>query len=282
MAVRDFAVAVMECVKYEAAGNDFLVLFDTQLKVPFSSELVSALCERHRGVGADGVLLLSDGHAGATVTMRLKNADGTDAETSGNGLRCAALAVVQAGLGTEDFVIETIAGPARCVVHLVEPGFAEVTVEMGKAKVEALEASIEGRAAYRVEVGNPHLVLVGGSLDGVDLERVGPRLEKAVPGGQNVEVVAAGQDPGRIALRTWERGAGLTEACGSGSVAAAAACRFAGLASSRVVVDNPGGPLIVELSGADPARPLASLTGPARRVARVEVEVGALVSELGR
>jgi diaminopimelate epimerase len=272
----------MQFVKYEAVGNDFLVLFDGQLDAPFSSELVAALCDRHRGVGADGVLRLSDGHGGATVTMALKNADGTDAETSGNGLRCAALAVVQAGLGTDEFVIDTIAGPARCVVHLVESGRAEVTVEMGEAKVQPVGAPIEGRAAYRVEVGNPHLVLVGSSLDGVDLERVGPRLEKAVPGGQNVEVVAAGEDPHRIALRVWERGAGLTEACGSGSVAAAAACRFAGLASSRVVVNNPGGALTVELSGADLARPLATLTGPARRVARVEVELGALLSELGR
>jgi len=277
--VRDFDVAVIEFVKYEAVGNDFLVLFDPGRTAPFSPGVVSALCDRHHGVGADGVLRLSGAEGDAVVAMELKNADGGDAETSGNGLRCAALAVVHAGLATTELVIETVVGPARAQVRLAAAGQGEVTVEMGELTVRSVDSPLEGRAAYRVDVGNPHLVLVGATLDGVDLERLGPELETAVPGGQNVEIVAAGADPGRIALRVWERGAGITEACGSGSVAAAAACRLMGLAGDTVVVENPGGLLVVELAGEDPTRPVATLSGPARRVARVEVEMTELCGD---
>jgi diaminopimelate epimerase len=274
--VRDFGVAAIELVKYEGAGNDFLVLFDPMRSLPFDADLVSALCDRHRGVGADGVLRLSDPAGVATVAMTLKNADGSAAETSGNGLRCAALAAVHAGLAASEVVIETVVGSSKAVVRSASDGRADVSVEMGRMRVEPVASPIEGRTAYRVDAGNPHLVLVGATLDDVDLNRVGPELEVAVPDGQNVEVVAVSRDRGRIALRVWERGAGITEACGSGSAAAAASCRFADLVENRVVVENPGGELVVELSGSQPAGLLATLTGPARRVAVVGVDLDEL------
>jgi diaminopimelate epimerase len=263
----------LELVKYEAIGNDFLVLFDPDADAPFDAELVAALCDRHHGLGADGVLRLRA--AGATIAMSLKNADGGDAETSGNGLRCAALAAVHAGLATTELSIETDAGPVRAAVQLLEAGRAEVTVEMGEAAVQRADSPLAGYEAFQVNTGNPHLVLVGGAtraeLAALDLGRLGPPLEVAVAGGQNVEFVATPVDPARITLRVWERGAGMTEACGSGSVAAAAACRYASLVGERITVDNPGGELVVTLSGEDRARSRATLAGPARRVGYLQV-----------
>jgi diaminopimelate epimerase len=278
-------VDALELVKYEAIGNDFLVLFDLDADAPFDAELVAALCDRRHGIGADGVLRLGRSST-ATIAMSLKNADGSDAETSGNGLRCAALAAVHAGLAPDELVIGTVAGPVRAAVELRGEGRADVTVEMGAAIVRRLGSPLAGYEAFEVHAGNPHLVLVAGpsraALAAIDLEALGRPLEGAVAGGQNVEFIAAGDDTARITLRVWERGAGITEACGSGSVAAAAACHFAGLVGERVTVENPGGDLVVTLAGDDRARPRATLAGPARRVATVRVAPHELAAPVRR
>jgi len=272
--VKDFAVmASLRLAKYEGAGNDFLVAVEAEVSSALtkSPSLVAALCERHRGIGADGLIVVAPIDA-ARLSMTLYNADGGLAETSGNGLRCAVLAAHDAGLIEEDVVIETGAGTARAQLRTSpDGGPSEVRVEMGACAVETVPEAVEGRDAYRVDVGNPHLVLIGPLLDAPSLVRIGPRLERAVAGGQNVESVASlGTD--RLELTVWERGAGLTEACGTGSCAAAAAARLAGLVGDTVVVVNPGGELLVELSG-PPERPLAALTGPVRRIAAVVVEL---------
>ena len=256
--------------KFEALGNDFLVLVDPDGSHEISPSLARALCDRHRGVGADGLIRLATQVSG-NLSMELLNADGTAAETSGNGLRCAALAAFRAGLSGRELVIETLAGASRCVVQPGStPEFAQVRVEMGAVRVCGETSPIASRKAWRVDVGNPHLVLIG-APDGVAIGEIGPRLEWAVPDGQNVELVSA-RDRTTLDLEVYERGAGLTEACGSGSVAAAAAAWTAGLVESRVVVANPGGELLVELEG---EQPHAALTGPTRHVAGVFVELDA-------
>ncbi len=151
-------------------------------------------------------------------------------------------------------------------------GTAEIRVEMGQIHIDVTETPLPGKRAYRADVGNPHLVLLGDRTDDVDLALSGPGLEAAWPGGQNVEVIAM-KGRSEIDLVVFERGAGLTEACGSGSVAAAAAARLEGSAGDEVTVHNPGGDLGVELAGSDPKSPLAWLTGPARRVAEIEVRL---------
>jgi diaminopimelate epimerase len=170
-------------------------------------------------------------------------------------------------------LVSTDAGPR--LVSLIErsgSGTAMMRAEMGTIEVgpsEFAPLAGSGFQARHVDVGNPHLVLVGASLDGVDIAELGRSLEDARPGGQNVEVTALDGSQG-LDFLVWERGAGLTEACGTGSCAAAAAARAMGLVGDRVEVHNPGGTLVVELSGEDLA-PTVWLSSPVSRVLRAEL-----------
>lgn len=294
-------------MKYHGLGNDFLVLVDWERRVRFDASLARAACDRHRGLGADGLLRLSAPLGAGAVHMEVRNADGSVAETSGNGLRCAALAAVHEGLVSgPELGIETLAGISSVRVALADaPGGAEVRVQIAPMVVgpelaasglslgeravglpggPGAPAALGDRRARRVSIGNPHLVIYGTGPDAaaplpIDLAWLGPALEAGVPGGVNVEVVTA---PGRdkLVLEVWERGAGLTLACGTGSCAAAAACRAAGLVGDSVEVANPGGTLHVELSG-ELLAPSAVLTGPAQRIARASLEDAAPVLAAG-
>ena len=172
--------------------------------------------------------------------MELRNADGGRAETSGNGLRCLALAAVDAGLApSPELAIETDAGVRRAVLtHRDGAGSAYVSVEMGRLRVVPLpgvsDALLPGSTAepwpsWSVDAGNPHLVVLAPSLEDVPIGAIGPILERRRPGGQNVEIVVSerGSAADELTLLVWERGVGVTLACGSGSAAAAAAlhCR---------------------------------------------------------
>jgi len=302
-------MVVLTLVKYQGLGNDFLVALDGRgldaagderaRQAPAGrdgpdagtrpdpvGELARTLCDRHTGVGADGLLVLRTAVSGGEVRMELRNADGSRAETSGNGLRCFALAVVEAGLvpGPE-LLIETDAGLRRAVLRYRDRlGSADVSVEMGCIRVRPLEpvaqASLPGSdttawPAWFVDAGNPHLVLLAPSLEGVEISAAGPPLENLRPGGQNVEIACQTAN-GELSLVVWERGAGVTLACGSGSVATAAALHQAGMSGERVFVHNPGGTAEVVLSGEDPLAVMATLAGPVGRVARVQVEPAGL------
>jgi diaminopimelate epimerase len=257
--------------KYEAIGNDFLIVFDGACSLAITPDLVAELCDRHRGVGADGVIQLRPTSNG--LAMVLQNADGSPAETSGNGLRCAALAAFDAGVATgRSIVITTVVGPRRAELISREGAYGELSVEMGQVLVERTKSPIAGKEGFRADVGNPHLVLLGERSDDVDLEVLGPELEQAWPGGQNIEVISvSGAD--ELDLVVFERGAGMTEACGTGSCAAAAAARLAGVVGDVVTVHNPGGSLIVELGPAGDGAATVRLSGPARRVAEVNVSL---------
>lgn len=273
-------------LKYHALGNDFLIALDA---APFGAgagaegpsaedgrvpaELVRRVCDRHRGIGADGLILARVPREGGDAAMELCNADGGRAETSGNGLRCFALALVDSGtVARRGVTIETDGGTVRAEVGArPSGGCAGVSLEMGTARVGEVE-HVVGLDARPVRIGNPHLVLLAQSIEGIDLSVTGPPLERAVPGGRNIEAVAPDREGG-LQLVVWERGAGLTRACGSGSAAAAAAARASGMVGEHVAVHNPGGTLVVDLEGPLEA-PLVRLTGPACRVARVELELG--------
>jgi diaminopimelate epimerase len=235
---------------------------------------VAELCDRHRGVGADGLMVVRPATGAGDVRMELRNADGRRAETSGNGLRCLALALVDAGIcAGPDVLVETDAGlRGVSIVERMSDDCALIRAEMGTLAVGPEElAPLLGSdfTARHVDVGNPHLVMIGKDLEGVDIVELGRALEDAVPGGQNVEVVTP-DSLGGLELLVWERGAGVTEACGTGSCAAAAAARAAGLVGDHVRVQNPGGALDVDLSG-DLDSPAVWLTGPACRIARIEI-----------
>ena len=257
----------MRLRKYHGLGNDFLILLDPDGLAPVDGALARAVCDRHRGAGADGLIRVTgDGE----LTMELYNADGGRAETSGNGLRCLGRAVVDARLVEErEFTIRTDAG--RRLLQVGEDG--AVRVEMGSALVGApLRVpwdEIPLAWSNLVSIGNPHLVLGVDDPAKVDLDQI-EGLQVLYPGGINVEVVATGPERDELTMRVWERGVGETLACGSGAGAAAAAAWKQGLVGDRVTVHQPGGDVIVDL-----AEDGITLTGPAEYVCDVEWPAGA-------
>jgi diaminopimelate epimerase len=263
--------------KYEGLGNDFVVV-DAASDDAVTPARAVAICDRHRGVGADGVLLLlpPKDPGAALAHMRVINSDGSRSEMCGNGVRCVALHLVRtrgAGRGAGGTVtLETDAGPRACALDSIAPdaASANVTVDMGTVRVLGKRALRElGEPALDLEctladAGNPHAILFG-TFARSDVERLGPRLSTnaAFPSGTNVEFAHAAGGGG-IDLVVWERGAGLTLACGTGACATAAVACSQGLAEygKPVTVRLPGGPLEITI-GADSR---ATMRGPARHV----------------
>jgi len=240
----------MHLTKHHGLGNDFLVLVDLAGTRPVGPALARALCDRHRGIGADGLLRVTRGSfspgAVCDVTMELYNADGGRAKMSGNGISCLAQAVVMTGVtigptvrvGTDAGLRSVTLAPAG------ERGVHYATVDMGPAKVgdeetEWLDENV--LHAVRVDVGNPHLVLHVPDLDAVDLVARGAQINELVPGGINVEAITPGPEPGAITMRVYERGVGITEACGTGACAVAAAAVAWELAGAETRIHQPGG-----------------------------------------
>ncbi|HWD54889.1 MAG TPA: diaminopimelate epimerase [Acidimicrobiales bacterium] len=269
----------MEASKHEGAGNDFLVVLDRDDTIRFSVAQVRLLADRRRGIGADGIIRVGPGRDGCDLSMQLHNADGGEAEMSGNGIRCLAQAAVDAGwVAPPSFTVATASG-VRTVDYAAGPGdgWATARVDMGPAILGPDQPQeFDDRRARTVDVGNPHLVLLGPDTEGVEIAELGPKLQAAYSGGINVEwiTVLTGADGDYLDLRVWERGAGETLACGTGSVAAAAAARsWDALRGDVVRVRNPGGTLEVTL-GADEAT--SFLAGPVRKVADVDIHPGML------
>ena len=256
--------------KYHGLGNDFVVV-DGPLMEP---ERARRVCDRRRGVGADGLLTVLPARGpGAVARMHLYNSDGSVAEMSGNGIRCFARHLAETRGATGEIGIETDAGPKRCTIERGAAGeVLAISVEMGAARVDGeqvFEVAGERLRAVRVDMGNPHAVL----LDEPTVERataVGPPIEAAVPRGVNVGFARLG--PSGIDLVVWERGAGLTGACGTGACAAAvvAVTRGEARAGAAIEVRQPGGALAVTVSG-DLRRVV--LRGPAARVLTGEADL---------
>jgi diaminopimelate epimerase len=271
----------MQATKHEGAGNDFLVVLDPDDAIRFSVAQVRLLADRRRGIGADGIIRVGPGRGGSDLSMQLHNADGGEAEMSGNGIRCLAQAAVDAGLvPAPRFTVATGVG-LRTVEYTPgeTPGWATASVDMGPARLGPDQhQEFEDRRARTVDVGNPHLVLLGPDTGAVDIAELGPKLQAAFNGGINVEWITPGRDEHGELLdfRVWERGAGETLACGTGSVAAAAAARSWGVVpdGGTVRVRNPGGTLEVTLGAAEGAS--TYLAGPVRKVADVSIHPGML------
>ncbi|MEE9299205.1 MAG: diaminopimelate epimerase [Acidimicrobiia bacterium] len=244
----------MDFVKMEGLGNDFVV-FEGPLSP--TAEEIADWCDRRRGVGADGVLVVSPVD-GSSIAMEYWNADGSAAEMCGNGLRCVARYAVERGLvGSTAFTVMTPSGPRR-----VEVGAESVRAELGPVYGGGEVVQLAGYDLTSVSVGNPHAVAFVPDCHAVPVEAVGPAVEgdPAYPERTNVEFATV-LAPDRMALRVWERGVGETLACGSGAAAAVAeACRT-GRTGARVMVQLPGGELLVEIIDAT-----AWIEGPARRV----------------
>jgi diaminopimelate epimerase len=234
--------------KMHGARNDFVVLDARQVSVPDLASFARIACDRRSGVGADGLLVIERSQR-APVAMRVINADGSEAEMCGNGIRCVARYLEERGEGGE-FAIDTMAGIIRTMV-LERGQVYRVRVDLGIPRIVTSDAN-----GALVEVGNPHLVLfLQADIDAVDLEAVG----RSNPG-INVHLVNA-IDASTLRVRHYERGVGLTMACGTGSAACAVAAIAREAVQSPVRVLVPGGELTIEIE-----RGRAFMTGPAERV----------------
>lgn len=253
----------MKFAKAHGLGNDFLLI--EAGAVPHDvCRLVTRLCERHTGVGADGVLLY--GPAPGGVAMRLVNADGSDAEISGNGLRCLAAYAVAHGLAAPEHVVQTAAGPRRVkvepiggaryrvVTDLGQPLLATheipVALEPGRKPVVDHPIFVAGRnlRVTATSLGNPHCALfLETPAEDALVRELGPALETHVlfPQRTNVEFVTV-LSPGELRVRFWERGVGFTQASGTGAASAAVAAILKGLTGRSVRVSCDGGVLEVE------------------------------------
>jgi diaminopimelate epimerase len=255
----------IQITKMHGAGNDFVMIDRRSVQVEDLPSFARWVCDRHRGVGADGVIALESATA-ANVRVRTINADGTEAEMCGNGIRCAARWLDEAGEG-DHIRFET--GNGAVDSQIVSRG-AEymVRVAMGWPRVTCpIPVSIP--LAKFVDIGNPHVVVFESDVDAIDLETlaIGFQNYGIFPNGMNVHVAAPFGNHA-IRARHWERGVGLTQACGTGAVACAAVALCDNVAASPVEVFVPGGLLVVEWDGnAD-----AALIGAAVRVFDTEVE----------
>jgi diaminopimelate epimerase len=278
----------MRLTKHHGLGNDFLIVLDADASHPLDPEVARALCDRHTGVGADGLIRATPaGGSDGRVRMELRNADGSRAEMSGNGIRCLGQALVMGWPGARgeagaDLAIETEAGLRRVTVHgAVDPVTLELSVAMGPATVDGDAPEWTGgpvARALRVGMGNPHLVLdvsVAGdeAAADVDLVALGEAANAKIEGGANVHLLTTTADdagPG-IAIRTYERGVGPTRACGTGACASAAVARAWGLVGTEVPVTMDGGRAQVSL-GTTPGAEVV-LRGPATYVGAIELAV---------
>ncbi len=268
----------MQLTKHHGLDNDFLVVLDEAngRACPIDGSVARRLCDRRTGLGADGLIrgAAPEPGDGVDVVMHLYNSDGSRAEMSGNGIRCLAQAVALArNFDTGSLRIRTDGGVRTTDITVTGPTSAAVSVGMGAASPGPavpvpVEEEIDARHAT-VDLGNPHLVIESSDPTAVDLATRGAWLEQQFDGGVNVEFVAKdGGRPDSIVMRVWERGAGITQACGTGACAAAHAAHTWGLVGERVTVEMPGGAAEVQLG------PDIVLTGPAELVAHVEVPDG--------
>ncbi|HEY8341324.1 MAG TPA: diaminopimelate epimerase [Egibacteraceae bacterium] len=266
----------MRFVKAHGAGNDFVLLPDLDARLRLSAELVTALCDRHRGIGGDGVIRIAPPRPGvdADVFMDYWNADGSVAEMCGNGVRCVAKYVVDRGIvAAGDVRVDSRAGVK--VVSVTERDAAgrvqAVRVDMGAPVPGDVRRrlDVDGRSVEvtTLSMGNPHAVLLVDDVATAPVAELGPRIERhaAFPDRTNVEFIAV-PAPDRVVGRIWERGVGETLASGTGGAAMAVAAHLLGRAGRRTTVSLPGGDLHVDWSATT-----LHVTGPA-----VEVAAGAL------
>jgi diaminopimelate epimerase len=263
----------IEFLKGHGTQNDFVLLPDPAGRLELTEARVAALCDRHRGLGADGVLRVVraaalDVESAGEWFMDYRNADGSIAEMCGNGTRVFARYLVEAGLATEgEFVIGTRAGDRPLVVHPDR----SVTVRMGPATITGTSVTVVAGQPFSgvaVNVGNPHLVsLIDDDVAGLDLRDQPDFDHDLFPHGVNLEFVNR-LGEGALRMRVHERGVGETRACGTGTVAAvAAALHLAGTDTGASTVDIPGGRVEVTVSRGD-----STLSGPAEIVARGEID----------
>jgi diaminopimelate epimerase len=254
----------MKLSKWQALGNDYLLVERAELPQPLTPDRVRNLCDYHYGVGSDGLLEVVSAD-GARAEVQIWNPDGSTAELSGNGVR-----IVAAWLACKSGVDRMTIRVGSREVEAVLEADGKIALDVGPVEVgksEMLDLGDELVEFTPVSVGNPHAVVRREPEHG-ELLRLGPRVERhsRFPDRTNVQLVRV-DGPHDLTVGVWERGAGETLSSGTSSVAAAAASVANGWCESPVHVHLPGGDLLVELEVGGRAR----LTGPAEEICRVEI-----------
>ena len=258
----------MRFTKMQGLGNDFLLV---DAPAPENAApLCAALCDRHFGVGADGVIFLSPSPL-ADCRMRIFNADGSEAKMCGNGIRCVGKYLYDKGLvRKEQLTIETLSGVRELALHVKDDRVKTVTVNMGRAELLSAELPLPaglGRG-MEVSVGNPHAVSFVELAEDIPLSLWGPAVEQSVPGGINAEFVQI-LSATRLRMRVWERGCGVTMACGTGACASAFAAVQKGYcpANRPIELMLDGGSLFITVDASGNVQ----MEGPAESVFEGEV-----------
>lgn len=270
----------IEFTKYQGLGNDFVLIDNRHQSQPcLTPEQAMKVCDRHFGVGADGVIFVLPGQQNASYTMRIFNADGSEPEMCGNGIRCFAQFIAELESATQtSYQIYTLAG---IITSQLKPS-GQVTVNMGHPRLKAaeiptnlspadakvidqpLEVAEQSWFITCISMGNPHCITFVEDVTAIPLEALGPQFEHhpAFPQRTNTEFIQVVQSD-YLRMRVWERGAGITLACGTGACAALVAGVVTGRCKQKATVELPGGLLEIEWPGPD--QPVY-MTGPAKKV----------------
>jgi diaminopimelate epimerase len=288
-------MARLPFVKLHGCANDYVLLDATRGEIEEVATLARAVCERRTGIGADGLLVVRPpGSTAAVARMQMVNPDGSEAEMCGNGLRCLAKYLFDRGRAGREFLLETRAGDVATKVDEVDRAgrASRLTVAIGVPDFERRHVPMVGPPGAVLDepfalanrelrlsalrLGNPHAVVFVEDVERFPVQSVGPAIERDArfPERVNVEFVQV-IGAARLRQRTWERGAGETQACGSGATAAAIIARRVLGLPTRVVVELRGGELEVEWTG---ERAPALLRGPAVETCSGELDLGGVCS----
>ncbi len=235
--------------KYQALGNDYIILDPRRFVLPLSRNVVARLCDRHFGIGSDGILY-GPSYSGGIPHLTIYNPDGSEAEKSGNGVRIFAKYLFDSKyVKTDSFDISTKGG--LVAVTRNNPDATDITAVLGKLILrgqETLRIGSEKYVADLASIGNPHCVIVLDNISDDLARKLGPVIEndKLFPNRTNVQFVKV-IDRGNIQVEIWERGAGYTSASGTSSAAAAGVCFERGYCDRNIIVHMPGGNLDVAI-----------------------------------
>ena len=273
-------------LKMHGLGNDFVVFDARSERIALDAASAKALADRRFGVGCDQVIVIGEGRNGFDAAMRIYNADGGEVESCGNAARCVARLLMEEK-DSDRVAIDTPGGELFCS----DAGAGSVTVDIGPPRLDwqdiplarAMDTNhvafeIDGRPfdGVAVNVGNPHCVLFVDSADSAPVATLGPKIEMhpLFPARINAEFVTV-RDRSHLRMRVWERGAGITSACGTGACAAAVAAHRRGLTKRKTDVLLDGGALVIEWRARDGH---VLMTGSATLSFRGDIDLGAYAS----
>ncbi len=265
---------MIKFTKMHGAGNDYIYVDTTKYPIESPEKLSVAWSAPHTGIGSDGLVLIGSSDK-ADFNMRIFNADGSEAKMCGNASRCIGKYLYEYGLTSKTAVtLDTLSGIKVLKLHVEDRRVDTVTVDMGTPadmQEQTVEACGRPFTGTTVSMGNPHLVIFVDDIKEIDLENIGPKLENhpLFPGRINVEFAQVLEN-GKIRMRVWERGSGITQACGTGACATAVAAALTGRAGRTSDIIMDGGTLTIEW---DEKNGHVMMTGGAVRVFDGEIEI---------